>query len=137
MLNFHWFFDKLNMTGSRWQLYNGILLLATFFSCRVLWGNYQSYWVYKDLWTAYKNPGISVSSFASGSPSAATKESVNPVSEIMRFSGDQQLPMWLVYVYVISNTVLSMLNVFWFYQMVSAVKKRFEPPKAKKEKKDK
>src|ERR1700730_1062100 len=56
-LNFHWFFDKLNMTGSRAQLYNGLILLATFFSCRLVWGTYQSVRVYQDVWAALQNPG--------------------------------------------------------------------------------
>ncbi|PVH74579.1 hypothetical protein DL98DRAFT_552137 [Cadophora sp. DSE1049] len=51
-LNIHWFFDKLNITGSQIQLYNSIALLATFFSCRVLWGNYQSINIYSNVWTA-------------------------------------------------------------------------------------
>jgi TLC domain len=36
-LNIHWFLDKLNVTGSRLQLYNGIALVVTFFACRVVW----------------------------------------------------------------------------------------------------
>lgn len=51
-LNIHWFFDKLNMTGSRVQLYNGVVLLMTFLGGRVLWGNYQSICIYSDLWKA-------------------------------------------------------------------------------------
>lgn len=38
-----------------------------------------------------------------------------------------ELPMWLVAVYLIGNTALSLLNVFWFTQMVKAVRKRFVP----------
>ncbi|CCE28339.1 uncharacterized protein CPUR_01814 [Claviceps purpurea 20.1] len=41
-LNIHWFMDKLDMTGSQAQLYNGFLLLFTFFSCRLVYGTYQS-----------------------------------------------------------------------------------------------
>ena len=35
-LNIHWFCDKLNLTGSKIQLYNGFLLLGTFFLCRLV-----------------------------------------------------------------------------------------------------
>ncbi|KAG9010145.1 hypothetical protein FRB95_011582 [Tulasnella sp. JGI-2019a] len=37
-LNMHWFFDKAGMTGSMWQLVNGILLLAIFFGVRLVYG---------------------------------------------------------------------------------------------------
>lgn len=37
------------------------------------------------------------------------------------------LPMWLVSVYLVGNTALSLLNFFWFSQMVKAVRKRFVP----------
>jgi len=39
----------------------------------------------------------------------------------------EELPMWLVSVYLIGNTALSLLNIFWFTQMVKAVMKRFVP----------
>ncbi len=46
--------------------------------------------------------------------------------------------MWLVVLYLGSNTLLNFLNIYWFGKMIQALKKRFDPPKAngKKEKKD-
>jgi len=41
-LNIHWFLDKTNRTGSQLQLINGILLLLTFFSARIVYGGYIS-----------------------------------------------------------------------------------------------
>jgi len=38
LVDFHWFFDKLGMTGSLPQLINGIALLLTFFSVRIVYG---------------------------------------------------------------------------------------------------
>ena len=38
-----------------------------------------------------------------------------------------ELPMWLVTVYLAGNTALSVLNFFWFSQMIKAVRKRFSP----------
>lgn len=38
-----------------------------------------------------------------------------------------ELPMWLVTIYLVGNTALSFLNVYWFSQMVKAVRKRFVP----------
>ncbi|KZF25262.1 DUF887-domain-containing protein [Xylona heveae TC161] len=105
-LNFHWFFDKLNMTGSRPQLYNGILLLASFFCCRIIWGTYQSGRIFMDMFRAI----------------------------LMRFSGDMHLPLWLAVTYLSSNVVLNSLNYYWFNKMIDAVRKRFQPPKEDKEK---
>jgi len=42
-LNIHWFSDKTGRTGSTFQLINGIILLLTFFSVRIVWGGYISY----------------------------------------------------------------------------------------------
>ncbi|KAG0024367.1 hypothetical protein BGZ81_007738 [Podila clonocystis] len=45
-LNIHWFMDKLGMTGSAYQLVNGIVLLSVFFSARIVFGLYMSYHTY-------------------------------------------------------------------------------------------
>lgn len=103
-LNFHWFFDKLNMTGSKPQLYNGVLLLTVFFFCRVVWGPYQSIKVYRDVYNAYMNPPL-------------TREEGIPI------------PTWLVLVYLGSNILLNSLNYYWFSRMIETVRKRFSEPK--------
>ena len=41
-LNIHWFLDKTGRTGSTLQLVNGVLLLATFFFVRIVYGWYTS-----------------------------------------------------------------------------------------------
>ncbi|EAW08113.1 TLC domain-containing protein [Aspergillus clavatus NRRL 1] len=147
-LNMHWFLDKVNMTGSKFQLYNGILLLAVFFSCRLIWGTWQSVLVYQDMWYALKQ-----------SWSASTSPALNPVditadvfqirdgslcvnqacaraqAEISKFSRYTAggVPTWLVVTYVVSNLVLNTLNFYWFTKMIDAVLKRFRKPAAKKE----
>ncbi|KAI9811746.1 MAG: hypothetical protein M1827_005291 [Pycnora praestabilis] len=159
-LNFHWFFDKLNMTGSRAQLYNGLILLATFFSCRLVWGTYQSVRVYQDVWAALQMPGAAamnasvsnnstIPAGAAGATAAATaaattttitstmKQSLDPNLEIMRFAGEQVVPVWLAMIYLGSNIVLNTLNFYWFGKMIETVKKRFQPPKEAEEKKGK
>ncbi|APA07658.1 hypothetical protein SS1G_00810 [Sclerotinia sclerotiorum 1980 UF-70] len=120
-LNIHWFFDKLNMTGSRAQLYNGIVLIFTFFSCRLAWGVYQSARLYQDIWKVYHAPntGISIPEFAVPG---------DPEWELFRSSvssEDLALPMWLALGYLGTNTMLTLLNFYWFKQMISAVSKRF------------
>ena len=111
MLNFHWFFDKLNLTGSKYQLYNGFLLIATFFCCRVVWGPIQSFAVFRDIYLAWQNP--------------------SPVSPQLELLSTNTLPVWLGLTYLGSNTILNMLNYYWFGKMIEAVRKRFRPSEKK------
>ncbi|CZT08110.1 related to DUF887 domain protein [Rhynchosporium graminicola] len=110
-LNIHWFFDKMGMTGTRAQLYNGMALLAVFFSCRLVWGAYSSFNIYRDVWDALHLD----------EPSAKATATVGT----MQFAGDRTLPMWLVILYMGGHVTLQVLNVFWFGKMVAAVRKRF------------
>ncbi|GAB0138232.1 hypothetical protein EsDP_00006471 [Epichloe bromicola] len=113
-LNVHWFMDKLGMTGSRAQLYNGFLLLFTFFSCRLVYGTYQSVRVFGDIWAAMDN-----------NPSVASLNSAT-----MGFANEAStVPVWLGAIYLASNLTLNGLNFYWFIMMVKAVRKRFEPEK--------
>lgn len=45
------------------------------------------------------------------------------------------LPMWLITVYLAGNTALSILNIYWFSEMVKALRKRFVPAEEVKAKK--
>lgn len=113
-LNVHWFMDKVDMTGTRAQLYNGFLLLFSFFSCRLIYGTYQSLLAFRDIWAA-------VNSHPFPGPRA------NPV---MAFATDEStVPVWLAVVYLASNVTLNSLNFYWFIMMIRAVRKRFEPGK--------
>jgi hypothetical protein len=125
----HWFFDKVNMTGSKAQLYNGLLLLSSFFMCRLVWGTYQSLRVYQDVWAAIQQPGAMVS--LGNSTAAAAEASLDGSAETMRFAGDGFVPVWLACTYLGSNIVLNTLNFYWFRKMIEAVRKRFQPPKQK------
>ncbi|TGO51818.1 hypothetical protein BELL_1704g00010 [Botrytis elliptica] len=107
------------MTGSKAKLYNGIILLLTFFSCRLVWGIYQSAKLYQDIWRAFHTPTISVPEF---------KSPGGPERDIFRFSrGSEELalPIWLAWGYLGTNTILTLLNIYWFKLMISAVLKRF------------
>ncbi|KAI9672903.1 MAG: hypothetical protein M1829_004453 [Trizodia sp. TS-e1964] len=133
-LNFHWFFDKLNMTGSRPQLYNGIALLATFFCCRLVWGSYQSVRVYQDVWAAIQSPTAANNSIrlepeilSNISTVSATKSEA--LGEMMRFAGSEIVPTWLAITYLVTNVLLNTLNFYWFGKMIETVRKRFQPPK--------
>ena len=136
-LNFHWFFDKLDMTGSKPQLYNGIMLLFTFFCCRLVWGTYQSVRVYQDVWAIlHRKPAaasIHFDALNNSSMSAAEAnagKSAAPIhGNIMQFAGEEFVPLWLAFTYLGSNIVLNTLNFYWFGKMVETVRKRFQPPK--------
>ncbi|KAL1599774.1 hypothetical protein SLS60_007578 [Paraconiothyrium brasiliense] len=123
-LNIHWFCDKLNLTGSKIQLYNGVALLVTFFGCRIVWGTYQSVLIYSDIYTALTtSPSDPLASTLDEGKCISNASSVSPGY----ISGCEagELPLWLVSIYLLGNTALSLLNFYWFSQMVKAVRKRF------------
>lgn len=144
-LNIHWFLDKVNMTGSKLQWYNGMMLLVVFFCCRLVWGTWQSALVYRDMWHALSQSWSSSSSTSLTTPvNIATQvfhtrndgsfcideACVRANAEISKFSsfvGDG-VPTWLVLTYVISNLVLNGLNFYWFSKMIETVMKRFRTP---------
>ncbi len=113
-LNVHWFMDKLDMTGTRAQLYNGFLLLFSFFSCRLIYGTYQSFLAFRDILAA-------INSHPTPGPRG------NPV--MFFATDDSTVPFWLAAVYLASNLTLNSLNFYWFFMMIRAVRKRFEPGK--------
>jgi hypothetical protein len=126
-LNIHWFCDKLGLTGSKLQLYNGIALIATFFSCRLVWGTYNSYWVFRDVWMGYYNRP----SYIPTTPEVAQNLTV-PIryESTMRFvTKSSHVPLWLAVIYLGANLTLNSLNFYWFIKMIQAVQKRFDPAK--------
>lgn len=115
-LNIHWFLDKLDMTGSSIQLYNGLALISTFFSCRLVYGTYQSFLIFKDIWHAVGN-----------SPALPLLEEAQ--TGTMRFvTENTTVPTWLAVAYLASNITLNSLNSYWFFKMIQALYKRFQPP---------
>ncbi|KAJ6502282.1 DUF887-domain-containing protein [Mycena sanguinolenta] len=49
-LNIHWALDKLDLTGSVFQLVNGICLILTFLFVRIVYGGYTSYQFFLSLY---------------------------------------------------------------------------------------
>lgn len=119
-LNIHWFLDKLDMTGSRPQLYNGIILITSFGCCRLLWGTYQSYKIYSDIWKAVESTNRDAFSSLPKGNSNDTPEG--------RYQ-DDKLSLSLAILYLASNTILLFLNFYWFRAMIQAITKRFKKPK--------
>ncbi|KAL2003376.1 hypothetical protein VTN02DRAFT_4112 [Thermoascus thermophilus] len=144
-LNIHWFLDKVNMTGSKVQWYNGMMLLFVFFSCRLVWGTWQSACVYMDMWKALKQTWSMSAASALVEPPVGSV--INPMVfeqrnvtqcgidesciianiEVAKFSQYTAggAPLWLAVTYVASNLILNSLNYYWFFKMIEAVMKRF------------
>jgi len=131
------------MTGSRAQLYNGIVLLFVFFSCRLVWGTYQSVRVYQDVWAAlHHKPLLSAntllsnttSSSAAAASAAAGKSALPLHTGVMIHAGEEFVPLWLAFTYLGSNIILNTLNFYWFGKMIETVRKRFQPAKETKRK---
>ena len=114
------------MTGGTAQLVNGIALLATFFGSRLVWGTYQSVMVYRDI--------LAVLQHGATDDGLGLKTGIGGGSGVMRFSGGKALPMWLAYTYLGSNSLLTVLNFYWFWRMIETVTKRFRSPPDRKPK---
>lgn len=108
------------MTGSNVQLYNGIALIATFFSCRLVYGTYQSVQVFSDIWAA-------VDAHPTTSLTLLTTESLGP-NPLAFATETSTVPLWLAASYLASNMTLNGLNSYWFFMMIKAIRKRFVPP---------
>ena len=117
-LNVHWFCDKLGMTGSSLQLYNGIILISSFGLCRLVWGSYQSVLIYQDMWKAAQHRPTPLK--------AMHKEDVvEVIAAVQKAAQKEPLPMILIILYLAGNTLLTMLNFYWFSKMIQTVSKRF------------
>ena len=135
--NIHWFLDKLHLTGSTYQWINGIILIITFFCCRLVWGAFNSYWVFSDIWQAIQHGRLIGDSdlglklgLGQSVPATTAEETAarSPRAEIMQFAGDQSVPLWLATSYLLSNIVLNCLNYYWMGKMIETIRKRFDPP---------
>ena len=109
-----------------------------FFSCRLVWGNYQSVRVYQDVWAALHHQPAAASihldaltNNTMAAHEAAEGKSAAPIhgDGIMQFAGEEFVPVWLAFTYLGSNIILNTLNFYWFGKMIDTVRKRFQPPK--------
>ena len=112
------------MTGGKAQLVNGVALLITFFGSRLIWGTYQSVMVYRDILAVFQR----------NTTDGLGSNILTGESGVMRFSDGKVLPLWLAYTYLGSNTLLTVLNFYWFWRMIETVTKRFRSPPNKKTK---
>lgn len=117
------------MTGTNAQLVNGIVLMVTFFGCRLVWGSYQTVRVFSDIWAAMQYQDTAAGrAWLDGSTLASTMVKDNASAEIWKYSHGAHVPFWLGALYMTANAVLMSLNVYWFGQMIKTIRKRFDPP---------
>lgn len=114
----------MGMTGSKAQLYNGIILLVTFFSARLIWGVGQSFIVWYDMYRAlYTAPNTEFMSVT------LADDKLPGTEDIMMYAKEAgPLPVWLCAIYLVSNLALTTLNFIWFGKMIKAIRKRFDAP---------
>lgn len=134
-LNVHWFCDKLNLTGSDIQFYNGIVLLTTFFGCRLVWGIGQTIRVFGDFYQAHRE-GHTYWGFKSPGPVTGAAALRATYGETMDYAGHMRLSMYLPMAYLTANVILNGLNIYWFGKMIATIRKRFDPPFGTRTKKD-
>lgn len=144
--------DKLNMTGSALQWLNGIILIASFFLARIVWGFYNYAILFHDVYQAYKRDRIRGGEWfglelgrsideSSKPPNYFVSEpiekshmvagQISPLAEVSSFAvslGQETIPLWLVAIYMASIVVLSLLNIVWLGKMIETIRKRFPPP---------
>lgn len=117
------------MTGTTLQLVNGIVLLLTFFSCRIVWGTYQSVCVFGDVYRAYNAGAVTLSNPEFGKLNNSTVVgNAGFKHDVLQFAEGQTVPLWLAAAYLASNLTLNGLNWFWFGKMIETLRSRFDPP---------
>lgn len=122
-LNIHWALDKIGLTGSALQLYNGVALMTSFFGCRLVWGTYQTWSLSKDILSAWRSHRAGEALI----PRVVLEDGVlrDPANVV---AGKYEFPAGLLLTYLVANTMLSTLNFYWFGLMVQALRKRFQKP---------
>lgn len=102
-LNFHWWFDKLKMSGSRLQLINGLVFMVLFFLVRICFGFYTYFHYVVDILDAIKSPRGAADDF-------------------VQFAGP---------FYIGACLISNLLNVYWFSAMIRSLRSRMNgSPKA-------
>lgn len=132
-LNIHWFLDKFGMTGSWLQLINGLVLIGTFFCCRLVWGAYQTINLIGDAWAAWGDHGGKSGKCLD--PFLEVKANEGRIAVVLSRTREfcyDEFPVPLLLLYLVSNTILSCLMVYWFGLMLKALRKRFETKKTGK-----
>jgi len=95
-LDLHWFFDKVGVKNSWIVIVNGVVLITSFFFCRIVFGFYYSYQFWRDV-VAFEVDGV--------------------YKEV-------GIPIYLPVYYQVANILLNVLNVYWFFVIIHWARKR-------------
>ncbi|KAK2591713.1 hypothetical protein QQS21_010598 [Conoideocrella luteorostrata] len=130
-VNIHWFLDKLDMTGSRAQLINGILLVIIFFCCRLIYGTSQAAAALYDVWAIKREemtyvPGPRSPVGLAGFPGCHK-------SKLQFDTGSSRIPFWLCLTHLTCGATLTFLNFYWFFKIILSLRKRFDSKNEKPE----
>jgi TLC domain len=117
-----------------------MILISTFFGCRLVWGSYASFSVFRDIFAARSLSGLpkaspSVAGIVYSSPtSLAGAMRAMQAGDMLSFAriggrGTKTtagaVPLWLAGAYLSANLTLNALNWYWFSRMIETVRKRF------------
>jgi TLC domain len=122
------------MTGGLVQLINGVFLLVTFFGARLAYGTYMSVYIMSDIYRALRlarnaphTPPLALSPFAMNATTLF--EDPTAALQVVRYSPETpHVPVLLWGVFLASNITSHALNFYWYGKMISAIRKRFDPP---------
>jgi hypothetical protein len=93
MLHMRWVLYKIGKGSTKLYKYNALAGMATFFLCRILWGNALSLMFWVASYRALHTP-----------------------------RGEAQLPLPLIYFYRLCTVVMNGLNAWWFSKMVTILR---------------
>ncbi|KAF2500251.1 DUF887-domain-containing protein [Lophium mytilinum] len=108
--NIHWFLNKLGQAGSRVQVINGMLLITTFFTCRLVWGSYLTFVFFRDVWTALHAEQSHQTTYVLD-------------AKVQSLDLEHRAPWWLACLFMVTNSVVMGLSTFWFVKMVDTVRR--------------
>lgn len=100
----------MGMAGTKLQMVNGIVLMITFASCRLLWGTYMTFTFFGDVWTAIhaEKPSFTLYDYSPSEPPLVL---------------EHRAPGWVAISFMFTHTVVMSLSAFWFSKMVATVRK--------------
>lgn len=109
----------MGLAGTRLQMVNGIVLMITFASCRLLWGSYMTFTFFGDVWTAIhaERPSFTLYDYS-------------PLEQPLAL--EHHAPGWVAISFMFTHTVVMSLSVFWFSKMVTTVRKHVTSQNRKK-----
>lgn len=111
--NLYHFFAKSGQMFSTPAKVNVVAWITTFFSIRIVWGTYQTFLVFRDLWTMTVTP-FSPQSLGNTEWTAVLRLQDAGLSPC-------RLPPWVLAWTLFCGSAQAILNHLWFYSIVRAM----------------